>query len=97
MLQTASEQPFTQWSPKKQLTYAINIYTAEYDKYMRAVMTPDLTEGQKAYLQAKRATLVAFDNLIGLLIPFADANQPFPGDLEAQLLDVLAKLGYTPM
>jgi hypothetical protein len=97
MFQTAAEQPFTQWSPKKQLTYAINIYTTEYDKYMRAAMMPDLTEGQKTYLRTKRATLTAFDELLSLLIPFADMNQPFPGDLETQLLDILTRLGYTPM
>ena len=97
MFQTAADQPFTQWSPKKQLTFAINAYTTEYDKYMRAVMMPNLTDGQKTYLQNKRIALTSLDGLLGILLPFADMNQPFPGDLEQQLLDILTRLGYTPM
>ena len=47
-IQTAKEQPFSTWSAKKQLTFAINVYKSEYDKYMAAVVKPNLTDDQKA-------------------------------------------------
>jgi hypothetical protein len=97
MFQTAKDQPFTTWSPKKKLTYAINVYSTEYDKYVQAAMRPDLTDAQRDYLKVKRNVLIGLDNIIGLLIPFADSTQPFPADLEQQLIEWLSRLGYTPM
>jgi len=97
MFQVAKDQPFSTWSPKKKLTYAINVYSMEYDKYMTAALRPDLTDGQKQYLKAKRTALVGLDKTINLLIPIVDTGEPLPSDLEAQLISWLTQLGYTPM
>ena len=97
MFQVAKEQPFSTWSAKKKMTYAINVYSNEYDKYMAAAIRPNLTEGQKQYLQSKRLALVGLDKTINLLIPIIDTGEPLPADLEAQLIMWLTQLGYTPM
>ena len=95
--QMAKENPYHTWSSKKKLTNAVNVYVTEYDKYMAAVIRPDLTEAQKAYLRNKRAALVGLDTAIVLLIPIADAGGVIPPDLEAQLLDFMTQLGFQPM
>lgn len=97
MFQTAKQQPFSTWSAKKKLTYAINVYSAEYDKYVNAALKPDLTEGQKDYLKAKRLALVGLDQTIGVIIPIIDTGEPLPANLEQQLTNWLTQLGYTPM
>jgi len=97
MFQTAKEQPFSTWSAKKKLTYAINVYSNEYDKYFAAAVKPNLTDGQKQYLKSKRIALVGLDKVINLLIPIVDTGEPLPADLEAQLINWLTQLGYTPM
>ena len=95
--QQAKEQPFNTWSTKKKLTYAINVYSGEYDSYMAAAIRPDLTDGQKAYLKQKRKALVALDKAIELMIPIADTGGQLPADLESQLLSALSLLGFQPM
>jgi len=95
--QTAKEQPFSTWSTKKKLTYAINVYSGEYDSYMAAAIRPNLTDGQKAYLKQKRTALVALDKSIDLMIPIADVGGELPTDLESQLLSALNLLGFQPM
>jgi len=95
--QTAKDQPFSTWSPKKKLTYAADIYSTEYDKFMAAVLRPNLTEGQKQYLKAKRNVLIGLDKVINLLIPIVDVGGQIPPDLESQLISWLTQLGYAPM
>lgn len=95
--QTAKEEPFSTWSSKKKLTYAINIYKTEYDRYFAAAVKPNLTEGQRAYLKQKRKALVALDQTIELMIPIADSEAQIPADMESKLLGVLNLLGYQPM
>jgi hypothetical protein len=95
--QTAKEQPFSTWSSKKKMTWAIDTYKAEYDKYFVAAVRPDLTEGQKAYLVQKRKALVALDKTIAVMIPIVDAGGEIPINLETQLLTIMGELGYQPM
>lgn len=97
MFQTTEKTPFTEWSSKKKLTYAINVYSSEYDKYMAALLRSDLSDSQKDYLKIKRKVLVGLDKTIGLIIPFADANEPIPTDLENELMVLLTQLGYQPL
>jgi hypothetical protein len=96
-LQKAKEQPYDTWSPKKKLTNAINTYSREYDKYMAAMIRPNLTEGQRAYLRGKRKALVGLDKTIELLIPIVDSGGMITPVLESQLLDFLTQLGFQPM
>ena len=96
-MQMAKEQPFSTWSAKKKMTWAINIYKSEYDKYFIAAVRPDLTEGQKAYLKQKRKALVALDKAIAVMIPIVDAGGEIPVNLESQLLVIMGQLGYQPM
>ena len=95
--QMAKEQPYSTWSAKKKLTNAINTYSTEYDKYMVAIVRPDLTDGQKMYLKNKRKALVGLDKVIGLLIPIVEENGVLTIDLEYKLLDWLTQLGFQPM
>jgi len=97
MFQVAKEQPFSTWSSKKKLTYAVDVYSAEYDKYMAAVVRPDLSDGQRQYLKTKREALVGLDKAINLLIPIVDAGGQLTPDLELQLVSWLTQLGYAPM
>ncbi len=95
--QMAKENPYDTWSPKKKLTNAVNTYATEYDKYMAAVIRPDLTEGQKMYLKNKRKALVGLDKTIELLIPVVAGGGVISPELEYQLLDWLTQLGFQPM
>jgi hypothetical protein len=95
--QAAKEQPFSTWSSKKKMTYTMNVYKTEYDRYMAAVIMPDLTEGQKAYLKQKRKALVGLDKTIQLLIPIVESGSSITPQLESQLLMFLNQLGFQPM
>jgi len=95
--QMAKEKPFSTWSAKKKMTYAMNVYKTEYDKYMAAVVRSDLTEGQKTYLRQKRKALVGLDNTIQALIPIVEAGGQVPPNLESELLMLLGQLGVQPM
>ncbi len=95
--QQAKEQPFTTWSAKKKMTYAMNVYKAEYDKYMVSVVRPDLTEGQKEYLRQKRVALVGLDKTIQSLIPVVELDGQVPPNLESELIMFLNQLGVYPM
>lgn len=97
MFQMAKTHPYDTWSPKKKLTNAINIYSTEYDKYMAAVIRPNLTEGQKMYLKNKRKALVGLDKTIEVLIPIVESNGVIGAELEFQLMDYLTQLGFQPM
>ncbi len=95
--QMAKDNPYDTWSPKKKLTNAVNVYSTEYDKYVAAVIRPDLNEAQKMYLKNKRLALVGLDKTIELLIPIVDSGAQFPLELEYQLMDWLTQLGFQPM
>jgi len=95
--QMAKEKPFSTWSSKKKMTYAMKVYQTEYDKYMAAVVRPDLTEGQKEYLKQKRSALVGLDKTIQALIPVVEAGGQVPPNLESELLALLGDLGVHPM
>jgi len=95
--QAAKEQPFNTWSSKKKMTYAMNVYKSEYDKYMAAAIMPDLTDGQKAYLGQKRKALVGLDKTILALVPIVEQGGEITPQLEAQLLMFLNQLGFQPM
>ena len=97
LFQTVKERPFTTWSSKKQLTFAIKIYNSEYDKYVAAAARPDLSASQVEYLKNKRDALIALDSIIQTLIPIADAGGDIPPGLESQLLLLLNGLGIYPM
>ena len=95
--QTAKENPYDTWSPKKKMTYAIDVYAAEYDKYKVAVKRTDLNEEEKEYLKNKRKALVTLDKTIGTLITIVDAGGYVSPELDAQLLDILNQFGMQPM
>jgi len=95
--QTAKENPYDTWSAKKKLTNAVNVYSTEYDKYMKAVVNPNLTEGQKMYLRNKRKALVGLDKTIEVLIPIVESGGVITPELESQLLSYLTLLGFQPM
>ena len=96
-LQKAKTHPYDTWSPKKKLTNAINIYSTEYDKYMAAVIRPNLTEGQRMYLKNKRKALIGLDKTIEVLIPIVESGGVITAELEFQLMDYLTQLGFQPM
>lgn len=89
----AQEKPFSEWSSKKKLTFTANVYADEYDKYMKAAVRPDLTDGEKRYLRDKRKALVALDQTLQALILIVDQGGTVGPQLEAQLLEQLAFFG----
>ena len=93
----AQEKPFSEWSSKKKITFAANVYATEYDKYMAAAVRPDLTDGEKRYLRDKRKALVALDKSLQAFIVVVDQGGVVGPALEAELLSQLAFFGIQVM
>ena len=92
-MQAVKEKPFTEWSSKKQLTFAANVYATEYDKYVRAVVRTDLNDEEKDYLRAKRSALVGLDIVLTDFIRIVDAGGVISLEMEQLLLNQLGLFG----
>ena len=69
-------------TPKQTVLWALNVYNAQYDLYLKQASKTDLTEDEKVVLRVKRDVLVDLE--AALNIATADISAGIPPDDEVQ-------------
>ena len=62
--------PYSEMTPKQKLAYMYQVYNAQHEDYMIMARNPNLTEGQKEVLRAKKPIL----NTLQMMIPAYDQS-----------------------
>lgn len=63
-------KPYSEMTPMEKLGYMYQVYNAQHEDYMIMARNPNLTEGQKEVLRAKKPIL----NTLQMLIPAYDQS-----------------------
>ena len=69
-------------TPKQTVLWALNVYNAQYDLYLKQASKTDLTEDEKVVLRVKRDVLIDLE--AALNIATADISAGIPPDDEVQ-------------
>ena len=84
-------KPYSEMTPNEKLGYMYQVYNAQHEDYMIMAGNPNLTEGQKEVLRAKKPIL----NTLQIMIPAYDQSAQLGSpsvEQEQQIYNLLTQL-----
>lgn len=87
------QKTWTEMTNMERLATVLHGYNAQYNDYKAMAARPDLTEGQKEMLRAKKKILTEVYPLIGVYATIVTSGGEVTPDMEKEILRLLNSLG----